>query len=70
MKEQTIYLVIEQGAGITHSAYTLKEYAEKEANQKNIESGFSCFEVHPLTLYTPQFTIEELEKNGTLKEAF
>lgn len=59
MKEQTIYLVIEQGAGITHSAYTLKEFAEKEAKQRSIETELDCFEVQPLTLFTPQSTIEE-----------
>lgn len=49
---ETIYLVIEQGAGITHMAFSSQDKAEIYAKQLSFETGFDCFEVQPLTLNT------------------
>lgn len=51
MENKTIWLVIEQGAGITHKGFY--KYADALAfiETLKIETGFDCYELHELELF-------------------
>jgi len=51
MKQKTIWLVIEQGAGITHKAFF--SYADALTCIENLknELGYDCFELHEIELF-------------------
>ena len=59
----TVHLLIEQGAGITHAAYTNPETAKLHAQIKRKEFDMDCFEVQPVEL------IEDC-KEDALKELY
>jgi hypothetical protein len=51
MKEQQIFVVIEQGNGFVHSAHTTEQAAKEQAEKLMYETNFENFEVQELTLF-------------------
>jgi hypothetical protein len=50
MTQKTIWLVIEQGAGIIHHAFELYSDAIAKMESLKEETGFDCFELQELNL--------------------
>jgi hypothetical protein len=48
--ETNIWLVIEQGAGVIHKAFEIKQDAEKFVEWLKADTGFDCFEIQALDL--------------------
>ena len=48
MEEKNIWLVIEQGVGIIHKAFEIKQDAEKFVEFLKADTGFDCFEIQAL----------------------
>ena len=68
---KTIYLVIEQGAGIVHKSFESILDATEFATNKHKETGFDVFEVQPLEFEKTKLrTIEELGKSGIIKTPY
>lgn len=66
-KMHTIYLVIEQGAGIVHKAFESITDATDFSIQLQKETGFDCYEVQPVRFEpTKLVTIQELVDKGQL----
>jgi len=50
MKQKTIWLVIEQGAGIIHKAFNYYEEANLFVQSLKNETGFDCYEIQELDI--------------------
>jgi hypothetical protein len=50
IEQRTIWLVIEQGVGFIHHAFTLYSDALEFAENLKKETGFDCYELHELDL--------------------
>jgi hypothetical protein len=64
---KTIYIVIEQGAGIVHRAFeSIKDATQFAANLQE-QTGFDCYEVQSLDFVPTQLvTIQELINSGDI----
>ncbi len=51
MKQQEIFVVIEEENGFVHSAHTNLKEAEYEANKLMYETGYENFAVQQVTLF-------------------
>jgi hypothetical protein len=51
MGKKTIWLVIENGAGVIHTAFNLYADAIAKMNELKNESGFECYELHEIDLF-------------------